>query len=52
MSVNNPDHMTQVAAMLKYGGKSLKIFFSGKVEHIATKLAAIGTREIQRVYKS
>ena len=41
MFINNQDHITKVAAVPKYekkNKKTLKIFFSGNVQHIATKL--------------
>ena len=38
MFINNPGHMTKMAAMPIYGKKPLKFFFSGTTGLISTKL--------------
>ena len=38
MYINNPGHMTKMAAMPKYGKNPSKIFFSGTVGPISMKL--------------
>ena len=38
MYINNLGHMTKMAAMPKYGKNPSKIFFSGTVKPISTKL--------------
>ena len=53
MFINNPGHMTKMAAMPIYGKNPSK-FFSGTTGPISTKLGmygASGTRVLQCVYK-
>ena len=38
MFINNPGHMTKMAAMPIYGKNTLKVFFSGTTGQISMKL--------------
>ena len=53
MFINNPGHMTKMAAMPIYGKNPSKFFFSGTTGPISTKLGMKhrGVRVLQCVYK-